>query len=122
MNKMLSTVEFFSLIDLPVMSKREKLLRFAHIVRASKEQFVIFSNIEFMTPGQLSMTYHPGSAFAAAAADPILKDAGLKSDRVSEAARFFDLTREELHEFSCDCGGLVSNEEMARRIERIANK
>jgi hypothetical protein len=36
-------------------------------------------------------------------------------------ARFMELDRADLHEFSCDCGGRIRNADMARRIENIAN-
>ena len=39
-----------------------------------------------------------------------------KRQRVQRFAEF----REELTEFSCVCGGLISSNEMAERIERIA--
>ena len=63
---------------------------------------------------------HPSSAFALAAKDSLLQDAGLTGDSVGDAHRFFDLSREELADFSCVCGGSINNNEMANRIERIA--
>jgi hypothetical protein len=44
----------------------------------------------------------------------------LASDSVGDAHRFFDLSREELADFSCVSGGSINNNEMADRIERIA--
>jgi hypothetical protein len=44
----------------------------------------------------------------------------LTGDSVGDAHRFFDLSREELADFSCVCGGSINNNEMADRIERIA--
>ncbi len=58
--------------------------------------------------------------------DPVLQQAGLKADlpggnvSVGGAQRFFELSKSDLHEFSCDCGGVITNEEMARRVENIA--
>ena len=63
---------------------------------------------------------HPGSAFALAAKDSVLHGAGLTGDSVGDAQLFFDLSREELAEFSCVCGGSINNNEMADRIECIA--
>ena len=63
---------------------------------------------------------HPSSAFALAAKDSLLQDAGLTGDSVGDAHRFFDLSREELADFSCVCGGSINNNEIANRIERIA--
>ena len=122
MNKQLSATELVLLSSVAphVMTRREKLLRFAMIVRTSQRNFVIFHHLEYMTEPQLRDAYHPESAFAAAAADPILSDAGLASDRVGEAQRFFELSKNDLHEFSCDCGGVIRNDTMADRIEAVA--
>lgn len=127
MNKMVSIVEFEQqVVSLPTMTRREKLLRWAQIVRATTKNFYIFNGLEYWTPDQLSVglgDWAPASsttAFAAAASDSILRDAGLKGDTPAESMRFFELSQSELHEFSCDCGGAISNTEMARRIEGLA--
>jgi len=120
MNRQLSPAELAALA-VPVMTRRDKLMRFARLVRASQRSpLYIFSNLEHMHPSELIRMSHPYSAFALAASDSAFKEAGLASDSVSDAQQFFELTRDELHEFSCDCGGHVSNEMMADRIERIA--
>jgi hypothetical protein len=119
MNKQLSADEL-SVLLVPVMTRREKLLRFARIVRAHPGNLHLFSNIEYMDRRALAAERHPFSMFAAAAHDPVLADAGLHGDSVIEAMRFFELTKDELHYFSCDCGGAISNEEMARRIDSLA--
>jgi hypothetical protein len=82
MNKQLSATELGlpSSVAPHVMTRREKLLRFAMIVRTSQRHFVVmFHHLEYMTEPQVRDAYHPESAFAAAA-DPILSDAGLASD------------------------------------------
>jgi len=126
MNKPLSADELAilatpAILAVPVMTRREKLMRFASLVRASPAaRLYMFSNLEHMHPSELTGLRHPVSAFALAAADGIFKDAGLASDTVLDAQKFFELTRAELHEFSCDCGGQITNRDMADRIERIA--
>jgi hypothetical protein len=124
MNRALSPSELLNLTTaaVPVMTKREKLLRFARIVREAPTQFIIFSNLEYKNPVQLSQCDHPASAFAAAAADKTLQNAGLTGPSAADAMRFFELNQDDLHAFSCDCGGVITNEDMARRIERIANR
>lgn len=123
MNQMTSTVEFERDTATPVpsiMTRREKLLRFAHIVRTSGRDFYIFHSLERWDAQMLRANTHSASAFAAAAADPILKDAGLAGESPADAMKFFELEQNELHEFSCDCGGAISNTKMADRIERLA--
>ena len=131
MNQQLSPAEIALLSSpmpppLPVMTRTEKLLRFAEVVRNSRDPFVIFHGIEYESQYVLDQIYHPLSAFAAASRDPVLQRAGLKPDlpggniSVGGAQRFFELSKSDLHEFSCDCGGVIRNEEMARRVENIA--
>ena len=119
MNKPLSPAELSVFVS-HVMTRREKLMRFANLVRASVSPLYLFSGLEYLPPISLTRMSHPHSAFAVAAADGILKDAGLASDTVADAQKFFELSQNELHEFSCDCGGHISNQTMADRIERIA--
>lgn len=128
MNQQLSNEEVAFLersfpVDTTVlMTRKEKLLRFAQVVRETRNDFlVIFHKLEYMDDDQLSRVDHPFSAFAAAFRDPALVDAGLKGDSALDAKLFFELTTGQLHEFSCDCGGHISNEQMAQRIENLAS-
>lgn len=120
MNKQLMPDEV-ALLAKPVMTRRDKLLRFAAIVRSHRgTPFGLYHNLEGYNPEQLNSIGLGGSAFEAAAADPILRDAGLTGASVGDAQRFFELSQHELHEFSCNCGGEITNDDMANRIERIA--
>lgn len=119
MNKPLLPDEV-ALLAKPVMTRREKLLRFASIVRAHSGTFGLYHNLEGYHPEQLGSIGINGSAFDAAAADPILRDAGADLHTVADAHRFFELSQHELHEFSCDCGGAIGNNDMANRIESLA--
>lgn len=121
MNQQLSAAELASLpAALPVMTKRDKLLRLAQIVRTCPHSVFMFSNVEHMSIAEKRMS-SPNSAFSLASHDAILKDAGLRDSSILEGERFFELSRDELHAFSCDCGGHIDNERMARRIEAIAH-
>lgn len=124
MNRPLTPAELDMLLPtaIPILTKREKLLRFASIIRNAGRDFMIFHDLERMTSAQLARCEHRDSAFAAAAADNILHDAGLSSGTAAEAQRFFELSKDDLHSFSCDCGGSITNEFMADRIEAIANR
>jgi len=119
MNKQLLPDEV-ALLAKPVMTRREKLMRFAQVVRSRQNSFILYHGLETYTPEQLRCFGIYGTAFQAAASDPILHDAGLIGESVADAQRFFELSQHELHEFSCDCGGAISNDDMANRIENIA--
>lgn len=118
MNKPLALADLIT--SIPVMTKREKLMRLAKLVRLAPHNLAMFNGIEYATAADLGQLHHPLSAFAVASTDPIFKDAGLQGDRVGEAMRFFELTKNELHAFSCDCGGHIDNQQMARRVEALA--
>lgn len=118
MNRTIHPAELATMLHAGTMTRREKLLRFAQIVRAHPKRFYIFNNLE--NARDYEAVYHPASAFALAAQDQILKDAGLESETVGAAKRFFQLSRADLHNFSCDCGGEINNTTMADRIEAIA--
>jgi hypothetical protein len=119
MNKPLTSVEL-SLATPPV-TKRQRLQRFADVIRSGRPcPLHLFINLEYCDAGEWKYLSHPGSPFALAAQDNVLYAAGFRSGNVSDAQRFFELSREELTEFSCVCGGSINSNEMAERIERIA--
>jgi hypothetical protein len=128
MNRQLTQDEISQLAPPAVMTRYDKLMRFAEIVRKAHVTFFIFSNIEKKNDEIWRTTYHPCSAFHVALQDEVLRDAGLRADlpagniSIYGAAQFFELSRTDMHAFSCDCSGQISNVQMADRIEAIANK
>jgi RimJ/RimL family protein N-acetyltransferase len=61
---------------------------------------------------------HP-TALGAAVRDPEFQKQGIGTT-IHDVMKFFGLTQQQLHEFSCDCGGAISNDQQARRIEGLA--
>ena len=122
MNRTLTPGELVALDKLiRPMTKGDKLRRLAQLVRAyTCQDIYIFHRLEYYTPFDRAGLHHPHSAFSIAAADPTLQEAGLQNGTVGEAQRFFELSNEDLHEFSCNCGGHISTAAMADRIEAIA--
>ena len=108
-------------LAIPPMTKRQRLQCFADAMRREPPcPLHLFINLEYRDAGEWKYLSHPASPFALAAQDDLLHAAGLRSGSVGDAQRFFKLSREELTEFSCVCGGLINSNEMAERIERIA--
>jgi hypothetical protein len=69
------------------------------------------------------MMLHPAdpTAFALAVRDPEFAAQGLSSPAsVENVLNFFEMSVQEAHVFSCDCGGNIENHEQARRIEGLA--
>jgi hypothetical protein len=140
MNKPMSQAEIdqvigITLADKPVMTRRQKLLRLAEVVRAHHGPLYIFHNLEHWhrsdlenQPATLEASYLDSygmhtmpTAFALAAADPVLAGAGYTSGAtIAETMRFFELSQHELHEFSCNCGGEITSDVMASRIDYLA--
>jgi hypothetical protein len=118
------------------MTRKEKLMRWAKLVREStNHRLYIFHRLEHMDDMMLrAPTYFVAndSTFGIAMMDPVFSDLGLKGEphilpgqetgTIRQAMDFFELTRDQLHEFSCDCGGRIDNEMMATRIEGIADR
>jgi hypothetical protein len=101
------------------MSRDGKLDRWASLIEKSSEPVFIFHRLEYKSRADLDHIADSHSAFALAGGDPVLKEAGLMSDTVGEGMRFFELSKRDVHAFSCDCGGQISNHSMAGRIRRL---
>lgn len=115
-------------LSVPIpMSRNDRLERWASLVESHPHPVALFSNMERWAGWLLDCDLaDPGvtgragaNAFSLAAADPIFTAAGLSRASAREAMRFFELNQAELHAFSCDCGGTISNGEMARRIRSL---
>jgi hypothetical protein len=106
------------------MNRKQKLLRWAALVRASRESFFIYHNIEYLPQVQLALIDINAqfTAFGMATRDPVFQAEGLGAGaNIPEIMKFMEISKEELHEFSCDCGGRITNGMMAERITNIAH-
>jgi hypothetical protein len=101
------------------MSRDDKLERWALLIERSPGPVLLFHGLEYKSRADLDRIVQPQSAFALAADDPVLREAGLTSQTVGDGMRFFELTKRHVHAFSCDCGGQISNRTMASRIRRL---
>lgn len=62
-----------------------------------------------------------GSIFDLAMQDPLFRAAGLQGSTIAHGQRFFEISDEELHDLSCNCGGQISQAEMAKRLLSMKN-
>jgi len=86
MNKRLTTVE--RSLDAPPVTKRQRLQRFANVITSGPPvPLHLFINLEYRDAGEWDYLAHPSSAFAFAAKDSLLQDAGLTGDGVGDAHR-----------------------------------
>lgn len=105
-----------------VMSRTERLERWASVLeRSSSETLNPFRDVEFFAASERARFQVPNSPLALAYQDPVLRRAGLGSDRFGDGAEFFGLTPHQAHRILCSCGyfGRVMPTEVARRVRRI---
>lgn len=122
MNQIVQEADIVSAVPIP-MTRKEKLLHWAKLVRNSTSALHLFHLLERWNADQLNARGIDGgaiSAFSVAASDPTFQAQGYKGETVRQAMDFFELSQQQLHEFSCDCGGHISNSGMADRIEHLA--
>lgn len=111
-------------VKIAPMTRSQKLTHWAGLIRQQAVPLHLMHGLEYLNPMQL-VSYKVGQlpgpcALGVAASDPVLQAQGLTAaTSLGDAMRFFELTLHETHAFSCDCGGHISNEEQARRIERL---
>lgn len=116
------TFELLNAIPLK-MTRQEKLQRWAKLVRETNSGLHLYNSLEYMSQAQLyafTVIADHRTAFSVAVADPEFKAQGLENHTLGGVLKFFEISVHEAHAFSCDCGGSISNEQQARRIESLA--
>lgn len=128
MNQPLKPEDFLQsvpLLDRPrPWTRHEKLQHWAKIVRQwSGPRLQLMHGLEYACYADLTrvpLSRLPTTAMTVAALDPEFNRQGLNmSSSIIDLMRFMNITQRELHEFSCDCGGPISKEHQAERIEHL---
>ena len=107
------------------MAKHERLERWVMLLaRDPERQLFAVEEIEYGTVRQQQAKRADDSALSVAFADPVLREQGLESDRVGDAARFFELSHWEIHQLVCSChyGRTMSAGTAALRVRAIARR
>jgi hypothetical protein len=107
------------------MAKHERLERWAMLLaRDPERQLSSVEEIEYGTVRQQQAKRADDSALTVAFADPVLREQGLESDRVGDAARFFELSHWEIHQLVCSChyGRTMAAGTAALRVRAIAKR
>ena len=104
------------------MSREERLERWAIVLERFDAPLAPFRDVEFLPAEQRCQLRTAGSPLALAYDDPVLRHAGLPSDRFGDGAAFFGLSRFQAHRLLCSCGyvGTMRASEVARRVRAIA--
>jgi hypothetical protein len=107
------------------MAKHERLERWAMLLaRDPERQLASVEEVEYGTVRQQQAKRADDSALSVAFADPVLREQGLESDRVGDAARFFELSHWELHQLVCSChyGRTMAAGTAALRVRALARR
>jgi hypothetical protein len=108
------------------MNRVQRLLHWAYLIRESYGYIYLYHSLEYMDLNRLAAVVVSSdyqSAFSIAKNDPTFQAEGLSSEaNIPDIMKFMDINQQELHEFSCDCGGEITREMMTNRIERLANR
>jgi predicted protein tyrosine phosphatase len=104
-------------------SRRERLECWAEALeRQPERRLSAIQGTEFGTRREREAKRADNSPLTVAFEDPVLRAAGLRGDRVSDAVEFFDLSHGEVHHLVCYChqGLTVSAGTVAPRIRAMA--
>lgn len=106
----------------PVLSKRERLDRWAELLEREPDRMLkTLDEIEWKPKAERIVMRADNSALSVAYADPVLRTAGLVSDRFGDAVNFFQISEHDAHIVLCSCHGgeAMRSEEAARRVRGI---
>lgn len=83
----------------------------------------LFHQLEFMPRSEWGPLRVEDSPLTIAFNDPVLRAAGLQSDRLGDAMAFFDLGERDTHRMLCSCmhGAAMSASRAAGIVRQIAN-
>src|SRR3546814_12714117 len=80
------------------MSRRERLERWADLLdAAAPRRLLSLHELEWLPLAKRAALRANGSALSVAFADPMLREAGLPSDRFGDAVSFFDVSERDMH-------------------------
>lgn len=111
-------------VEVPTLSRRDRLRRWADLLsRDPHRPLKALSRVEFYAEHERALLRGKNTPLSVAAADPVLKAAGLQGDTLGDAQKFFGLSAAQAHYLVCDChfAGRMDGEGVARRIRAVAS-
>ncbi|SCZ07446.1 hypothetical protein [Microvirga guangxiensis] len=108
--------------QVPQLSKRERLDRWAELLEQKPDRLLrTLDEIEWKPKAVRHAMRADDSALTVAFNDPVLRTAGLVSDRFGDAVNFFQISEHDAHIVLCSCHGgeFMRSEEAARRVRGI---
>jgi hypothetical protein len=109
-------------VDALVMARAQRLQRWIELLEAEPERRLrSLLEIEHLSDAQRRDCRADDSPLSVAFADPILRAAGLSSDRVGDCTDFFELNDRQIHHAFCSChvGIRLSGKHAAQRLRHV---
>ena len=110
-------------VEAPVgMDREQRLLHWIERLEADPERRLrALHEIEYLSPTQRRECRADDSPLSVAYADPTLRLAGLKSDRIGDCMDFFELSDDQIHHAFCSChvGIRLSSLRAAQRLRHV---
>jgi hypothetical protein len=110
-----------SLDGLLPLSRQARLRRWADALEGHGPLNAL-SRIEYLAPERRRAYRDANTPLSVAFADPVLREAGLGSDRLGDAMDFFEMSDRDAHKLLCDCHylGSMTGPKLAKRLRRHA--
>jgi hypothetical protein len=107
----------------PTLTRRERLERWAELLEQDPNRRLrSLGEIETRSRAERLDMRAPDSPLTVAYDDPVLRAAGLKSDKLGDAIAFFELSEGQSHRLLCSCmnGWTMPSGKVARGVQKIA--
>ena len=106
----------------PAMTREERLARWIKVLDTRPErQLRSLFEIEYRPPIERRGCRADNSPLTVAFEDPVLREEGLKSDRLGDCLDFFEITEGQLHHAFCSChvGSSFNAKQAADRLRSL---
>lgn len=107
------------------MTRRARLDRWAELLdKEPQRRLRTLEELEYVRHSERALMRGDDTPLTVAFADPVLRAAGLKSDRYGDATAFFDLSEGDAHRLLCSClnGRVMESARVAKRVRAIADR
>jgi hypothetical protein len=105
------------------MTRRERLDRWAELLARNPGRVLkTLEEIEFRPSRERAAMRADNSPLSVAYADPVLREEGLRSDRLGDATAFFGISEHQAHRVVCSClnGRTIESGRAAQKVRAIA--
>ena len=107
-----------------VMSRCDRLERWAECLeREPQRRLRSLEGIEYGPEAQRRAARENNSPLSVAFADPVLREEGLKGDKLGDALDFFEMSQSEAHRVLCSCmhGNTMQAGDVAKRVRDVTS-